>query len=228
MSEVLLEAIDVGQCYPNQEGEPTWLFSHLHFALQAGDSVALMGASGIGKTTWLQILAGLAYPSAGEVYFQGQAWREMSEERCCEIRRSKLGFVYQQHHLLPELSAFENIGLPLLMQGYSWEQSREEIIAMGKALGLSSRLFAPIRALSGGERQRVALGRALIAHPQILFADEPTGNLDPQTAAQVQKHLWDCQQRYGFAMVLVTHSQALASCAKRVLSLTANGLEAQY
>ena len=195
------------------------------FALQPGDQTAIIGASGSGKSTLLHLLGGLDRPTAGEVRLLGTDWTRMSEARRGHLRNQHLGFVYQFHHLLPELTAAENVALPLLIRRMSNRKAREEARHWLQQVDLGHRLEHKPSELSGGERQRVAIARALVTRPSAILADEPTGNLDQERAAQVFELLRAMNRSTGTALALVTHDNTLARELDRSVQLVKGHLE---
>ncbi len=184
---------------------------NVDFTLSPGQSIAIVGASGSGKSTLLNVLGGLERPSAGEVLIDGTAIHTLNERRKGALRNRTLGFVYQFHHLLPEFSALENVGMPLLIGGMPIKEIKERARRILDQVGLSHRLSHKPAHLSGGERQRVAIARALVTEPKCVLMDEPTGNLDPHTADAVQALIHDLQERLRTAFVVVTHDRRFAS-----------------
>jgi lipoprotein-releasing system ATP-binding protein len=173
----------------------------------------------------LRLLGGLDIPTAGEVLIHGTNWQDLSEHRRCVLRNENLGFVYQFHHLLPEFTALENVALPVLLAHRSSAEAIQRATTILREVGLGERLAHKPSQLSGGERQRVAIARALVQRPVCVFADEPTGNLDQQTAAHIFDVMLDLNQRYQTALVVVTHDLNLAGRMDRVLTLNAGKLE---
>ncbi|NRP58893.1 ABC transporter ATP-binding protein [Marinobacterium sp. xm-d-564] len=195
------------------------IINDLNLSVAAGERLAIIGSSGSGKSTLLNLLAGLDTPTAGEVVIAGESISQLSENRRAELRNSQLGFVFQFHHLLPEFSALENIAIPQLLGGASVDAAQQRAAYLLDQVGLSSRAQHKPAKLSGGERQRVAIARALANTPACVLMDEPTGNLDPHTAEDVEQYLLKLNQEQGVAQIVVTHDHALAKRMDRVLEL---------
>lgn len=185
--------------------------------INAGEIVALVGPSGSGKSTLLHIAGLLEKPDEGEINIAGEACSKMGDDRRTLIRRKHLGFVYQYHHLLPEFSALENIVIPQIIAGLGQIEARERANQLLEMLGLSDRASHRPAKLSGGEQQRVAIGRALANAPTLLLADEPTGNLDPDTAGEVFNMLLNLTRKAGLTALIATHNPELASRMDRTL-----------
>jgi len=205
---------------------PRTVFAGVDFELAAGEYVAVMGESGIGKSTLLNLIAGLDTPDAGSILLDGVALVGLDDDALTLTRREKMGFVFQAFHVLPYLSVAQNVAVPLMLLGRDPASVDARVATMLAAVGLADRAASPPRELSGGELQRVAIARALVHEPRLVLADEPTGNLDPESAAQVLALLRDTVKASGAAGILVTHSRAAAHTADRILTLTAAGLRA--
>jgi lipoprotein-releasing system ATP-binding protein len=197
----------------------------LDLRVGAGEAIAVVGDSGVGKSTLLHVLGGLDRPDAGALLFRGQDLLALSPAEVAEYRNRSIGFVFQFHHLLPEFTALENVEMPFRI-GRRGEGAAETAAATLTRLGLADRLDHRPAALSGGEQQRVAIARALAPSPDLVLADEPTGNLDPGSARGVFELLREVQAERGFAMVLATHSGRLARACDRVLRLEEGVLRA--
>ena len=183
------------------------------------EMIAIVGNSGSGKSTFLHLLGGLDKPTLGRVMLGGEDLHTVSEETKCELRNRYLGFVYQFHHLLPEFSALENVGMPLLIRGNEPKSINERAAHLLEQVGLQDRMQHRLGQLSGGERQRVAIARALVAEPLCVLADEPTGNLDPKNAERVLRLFFDLQKSRKTSVVMVTHDPAIAKQAQRTLRI---------
>lgn len=181
--------------------------------LPAGKTVALLGQSGSGKSTLLALLAGLERPTQGEVFLDGQALSPLSEDELCLLRREKVGFVFQAFHLIPTLSALENVAFPLYPTGAPKQERQSRAMELLQRVGLAARRDHLPAKLSGGERQRVAIARALVNRPRVLFCDEPTGNLDSQTGGEILDMLFGLNLEQTMTLLMVTHDQGLAARA---------------
>ena len=199
----------------------TAVFSNVSLQVNSGEFVAIVGESGVGKSTLLNCLAGLDHWDQGTVLLDGQDLGRLGDEPLARLRREHIGFVFQAFHVLPHLDVAQNVALPLMLLGRTDPARVQAMLAAVGLEGLGKRLP---QQLSGGQLQRVAIARALVHRPALLLADEPTGNLDPSTALRVLDTLVDQTRQHGAALVLVTHSQAAAERADRVLQLTALGL----
>jgi ABC-type lipoprotein export system ATPase subunit len=213
----MIQAIDLGKSYPLPDGEVR-VFRGLHFSVPAGEMTAVMGVSGVGKTTLLNLLGGLDRPSEGRVVLEGEDLGTKTIEQLAAIRNEKIGFVFQFFHLLPEFTALENVGLPLLIRGEdrsrAWSRARR---LLGE-VGLEEKAGMRPSQLSGGEQQRVSLARALVGAPRLLLADEPTGNLDSKTGESILRLIRELHDRMGLTSILVTHNERVAAlCDRRLL-----------
>jgi putative ABC transport system ATP-binding protein len=218
---VVLEAREVSKQVSSPEGDLT-ILSGVSFSISRGESVAVVGPSGAGKSTLLALLAGLDLPSAGHVVLNGQNLSELGEDGRALVRAESVGFVFQSFHLVPSLNALENIMLPLELAGAA--NARSAARAIIDQVGLSERWRHYPAQLSGGEKQRVALARAFATEPAVLFADEPTGNLDSRTGANIMQLMFQLNQNSSTTLMLVTHDLSLAERCDRVLSLDAGRL----
>ena len=224
MNSAVLQAAGLSRHFVDAERRLE-ILSDLNLEVSAGERVAIIGSSGSGKSTLLHLLAGLDKPDAGEVRVGGELLNGLSEKARARVRNEHLGFVFQFHHLLPEFSALENVAVPLLLAKRSVNEARaraEELLAQ---VGLAERMTHRPAKLSGGERQRVAIARALANHPGCVLMDEPTGNLDPQTAQEVEGYLQQLNRELGIAFVMVTHDHQLAQRMDRALVLKGGKLE---
>ena len=199
----------------------TAVFSNVSLQVNSSEFVAIVGESGVGKSTLLNCLAGLDHWDQGTVLLDGQDLGRLGDEPLARLRREHIGFVFQAFHVLPHLDVAQNVALPLMLLGRTDPARVQAMLAAVGLEGLGTRLP---QQLSGGQLQRVAIARALVHRPALLLADEPTGNLDPSTALRVLDTLVNQTRQHGAALVLVTHSQAAAERADRVLQLTAQGL----
>jgi len=221
---VVIRCQALGKTY--EEGDlRTPVFHALSLEVRAGETVAIVGASGVGKSTLLHLLGGLDHPSAGEVEVAGQRMSALSPKARGQLRNRALGFIYQFHHLLPEFTALENVMMPLLVRGEPVAKAREPAQRLLERVGLGHRLQHKPGEMSGGERQRAAVARALVTRPACVLGDEPTGNLDEKTAAGVLDLLLELNREQGTALVLVTHDRRLARRLDRTLELTQGQLQ---
>ena len=187
------------------------VLTDINLQVPAGTSMAIVGASGAGKSTLLHILGGLDRPDEGEVKIDGRSLWEMNDSERSDMRNSRLGFIYQFHHLLPEFTALENVAMPLLIRGESSTEATKYAASLLKKVGLDQRLDHKPGELSGGERQRAAVARALVGNPGCILGDEPTGNLDERTANYVFDQLLELNTEFKTSLILVTHDMRLAA-----------------
>jgi len=203
---------------------PRRILDDVSFGVAQGEFVALVGESGVGKSTLLNLIAGLERPDGGALVVDGVDLATLGDDALTVLRRERIGFVFQSFHILPYLSVGQNVALPLALNGKRDARAEARTRAMLDAVRLADRHDSMPRELSGGELQRVAIARALVHEPRIVLADEPTGNLDPESAAQVIALLRDCVKANGATALLATHSRTAAAGADRVLTLTVAGV----
>jgi len=221
MTSSILAARNLSKVVNSAEGALT-ILHNLDLELNKGDSLAIVGASGSGKSTLLGLLAGLDLPSGGAVLLAGKNLSELDEDQRARLRAEHVGFVFQSFQLLDSLNALENVMLPLELEGHA--DARQRARALLERVGLGQRLTHYPRQLSGGEQQRVAIARAFAAEPDVLFADEPTGNLDSHTGERITELLFQLNQERGTTLVLVTHDERLAHRCQRLIRLEAGHL----
>lgn len=218
-TQTVLAARDLVRSFTDGTGSPVPVLNGVSFDITRGEIVAVVGSSGSGKSTLLQILGGLDACDGGSVSIDGQNLQKLSEREICTLRNKKLGFVYQFHHLLPEFTALENVAMPLVIARIPEKEAHERARAALEALGLGHRLTHLPSQLSGGERQRTAIARAMVTNPACILADEPTGNLDHETAMDVFEAFVESARSRGCAVLIVTHDAALAARCDRILRL---------
>lgn len=197
----------------------TRVLNDISLRVNRGEFVSIMGPSGSGKSTLLYILGGLDAPTSGHVFLNGTDISGFDDEKMSRIRRQKIGFVFQFYNLIPNLNVEENIMLPLLLDGKKTKDHQEQLSRILEVTGLSDRRRHTPRELSGGQQQRVAIARALIGSPEILFADEPTGNLDSKTGTEIMNLLCDINRSSGQTIIMVTHSPEAAKCSSRMITV---------
>lgn len=216
---MLLEATDIHKTYAFGSSTVPVL-KGASLSLGAGDTLAIMGKSGVGKSTLLHLLGALDHPTSGTIRYEGTDISSLSRRRLDQLRNELIGFVFQFHHLQPDFTALENIAMPMLIHRRSRKESHLRAEALLERVGLEHRLEHRPQELSGGEQQRVAIARALANEPAIVFADEPTGNLDQTTSDAVQDLLLEINREHGTALVVATHSRALAERLGSIASMS--------
>ncbi|SEI75711.1 lipoprotein-releasing system ATP-binding protein [Allopseudospirillum japonicum] len=221
----LIKASQITKDY-QQGPEHLSILKGINLEVAQGERVAIIGSSGSGKTSLLNILGTLDVATSGELEIAGMVISRLSQTALGRFRNQHLGFVYQFHHLLPEFSALENVRLPLMIAGYQSKQAQEEAYLALEAVGLTARAKHKPAALSGGERQRVAIARALVTRPPCLLLDEPTGNLDQETAQEIQNLLLDISKQSNLSLIVVTHDLKFAQVLDKVYTLSAGVLQA--
>ncbi|MFA6536087.1 MAG: ABC transporter ATP-binding protein [Candidatus Paceibacterota bacterium] len=224
-SAVAIETRDIHKSYFDEGGEETKVLQGISFSIKAGEFVAIMGPSGSGKSTLLHILGFLDYPTSGEYYFGGRRFEHFGEDESAKLRNEKIGFVFQAFNLLPRTTVFENVRLPLFYSRIpesEWQERTERAI---DSVGLSHRMHHESAGLSGGEKQRVAIARALVVRPEIIFADEPTGNLDSKSGQVVMDIIRKLNEEHGHTIVLITHETYTAEQAGRIIRIKDGSIE---
>ncbi len=220
----LLTARQVGKVYPLPKGVLRVL-ENLDFDLQSGEIVAVMGASGVGKTTFLNLLGALDKPTEGTIMIEGEDIHAKSDREKSRLRNAKIGFVFQFYHLLPEFTALENVFIPLLVGGMDRRRARQRAAGVMKEVFLEDKVDQRPSLLSGGEQQRVAIARALANEPRLLLADEPTGNLDQKTGAAIMELILDLHQKKGLSSIIVTHNEKIAQLCQKVYLMESGRLK---
>ncbi len=217
-TEIVLDCQNVSKSFSEAELKVTVL-NDISLQVRKGEQIAIVGSSGSGKSTLLHLLGGLDIPTQGTILAAGKNWQTLNESQRGSWRNQTLGFIYQFHHLLAEFTALENVCMPLLIRGLSVKEAQERARAILDDVGLAKRLQHKPGELSGGERQRAAIARALVTEPRCVLADEPTGNLDRQTAEQVYERMLKLNQSAGTSLIVVTHDMNLAQQMQRTLQL---------
>ena len=224
IEQPLLRVENLGKVFRNPASELV-LFENLSFQVAKGEMVAIVGESGTGKSTLLHIAGTLERPSAGNVYFAGRSLNSLSEDAAADFRNREIGYVWQFHYLLPEFTALENVAMPLLLRGLAWQQVEDDALGWLREVGLAERIDRRSGELSGGEQQRVALARALITKPQLLLADEPTGDLDGRTADSIFELISRLHGEHQLTSLIATHNISFARRCRRVLRLQNGNIE---
>ncbi|MEZ0391056.1 MAG: ABC transporter ATP-binding protein [Pseudobdellovibrionaceae bacterium] len=204
MNEPLIRAVNIRNSY-SQGASELEILKGISLDIKKGDAICIVGASGAGKSTFMHILGTLDQPSQGELYFQNQSLLSMADEELALFRNKEMGFVFQFHHLLSEFTALENVMIPARVAGLDKSEALDRAEVLLRQMGLTTRMTHFPSQLSGGELQRVAIARALVCKPQVLFADEPTGNLDSQNGALIQDLFFQLKETMGLTLVVVTH-----------------------
>ena len=212
--KAILETEDLVKYYGEGENQVRAI-DHTSMQVQHGEFVAVVGRSGSGKSTLLHMLGGLDRPDSGKVYIEGRDIFDLKDEQLAVFRRRKIGFIFQDYNLMPALNVWENIVLPIGLDGK--KVKKDFVLDIVKSIGMEERLHAMSNQLSGGQKQRVAIARALAARPAIILADEPTGNLDSHTEMEVISILKNCVSKYGQTLVMITHDETIAQMADRVI-----------
>jgi len=218
-NEPVMSLRGVEKSFPAGAGQ-TFVLRRVTLDIRAGEFVSIMGPSGAGKSTLLHIAGLLEHPDRGDVYIDGRATAILPDHERTRIRRNEIGFIYQSHHLLPEFTALENVLLPQMIRGLTRNEANKRALELLSYLGLGERLSHRPAELSGGEQQRVALARAVIARPALVLADEPTGDLDSESAEIVLDLMWSLNRDLGATFVIATHNPRLESHATQVIELT--------
>ncbi len=220
----LLVVKGVGKTYPLPKA-PLRVFEQLDFALERGDMVAIMGASGVGKTTLLNVLGALDRPTEGTIFLEGEDIQAMDDRERARLRNEKIGFVFQFYHLLPEFSALENVFLPLLIKGIDKKEAVRRAGVVLKEVFLEDKMEQKPGQLSGGEQQRVAIARALVNEPILLLADEPTGNLDWKSGEAIMSLIRELHAKKGLSSIVVTHNEKIAGYCEKAYLMAAGRLK---
>ena len=210
----MIEGIGLSKSYGSLQ-----VLKSVNISIKQGEIVSITGPSGAGKSTLLQLLGTLDHPQEGEVLYNGEAVSQLKSNKLAAFRNENIGFIFQFHHLLPEFTAIENVCMPGLIQGISKKEAMIRASELLHKLGLGSRLEHKPNELSGGEQQRVAVGRALMNSPKVIFADEPSGNLDTENAEELHNLFLELRKDFGQTFVIVTHNEDLAAMADRVIKM---------
>ena len=219
INDTAIEGRNIIKDFNNIGGTPTRILKNISLKVRKGDFVSIMGPSGSRKSTLLYILGGLDVPSSGSVYMNGTDISKFDDHKMSIIRRRKIGFVFQFYNLIPNLNVEENVMLPLLLDGKKLKDYRSRLDDILETVGLAERKKHTPRELSGGQQQRVAIARALIGNPEILFADEPTGNLDSKTGAEIMELLHSINKHTSQTIIMVTHSAEAAERSGRIITI---------
>jgi len=219
MSEVILKAENIYKSFKTVKKVRLDILKGISLEIEQKKITVIVGASGAGKSTLLHLLGALDRPDSGEVFYENKNIFKLSDERLAKFRNRNIGFIFQFHHLLPEFTALENVAIPQMINGTSLKDASEKSKELLSTVGLSERTEHKPAELSGGEQQRVAVARALANNPQIVFADEPTGNLDSANSEQIHKLIVELKEKYNKTFVIVTHNQNLVKLADKVFEI---------
>lgn len=219
MNEIILKAENIFKSFETTKKVKLDVLKGISLKIEKEKITIIVGASGAGKSTLLHLLGGLDRPDSGEVFYDDDNIFKLSEDRLARFRNKNVGFVFQFHHLLPEFTALENVMIPQMINGTSLPQAKSKSEELLKTVGLTERLDHKPAELSGGEQQRVALARALANSPKIIFADEPTGNLDSVNSEEIHKLILDLKINLGVTFVIVTHNQSLVNLADQIYEI---------
>ncbi len=223
MSDHLIQAQRIHKSY-SKGSSIIEVLHEVDFEVERGKTIAIMGESGVGKSTFLQILGGLLRPTSGEVFFDGKSIFQRTDSQIASYRNESIGFIFQFHYLLPEFTALENVTMPMRISGRDEKTFNDRAADLLTRIGLGHRMNHRPSELSGGEQQRVAIVRALVNQPKVVLADEPTGNLDTETALYVSNLLLSMVKEHGMSLVIATHSEQLAAKADRIYRLKSGKL----
>jgi ABC-type lipoprotein export system ATPase subunit len=219
-----LKIVNLRKDYPLPHGK-LCVFKNVDFTLKKNELVAIMGVSGVGKTTFLNLCGALDRPTKGKILIEGEDINAKDKRQKAEIRNKKIGFIFQFYHLLPEFNAQENVSFPLLISGYSSYEAKKKALERLKEVSLEDKAFIRVSQLSGGEQQRVAIARSLINEPALLLADEPTGNMDWQTGKKILKLIRELHDRKELSSIIVTHNEKVAQFCDRVYLMEGRDLK---
>jgi lipoprotein-releasing system ATP-binding protein len=219
MNQIILKAENIYKSFQTTRKVKLEVLKGISLEIEKEKITIIVGASGAGKSTLLHLLGGLDRPDSGEVFYDDKNIFKLSEDKLARFRNKNVGFVFQFHHLLPEFTAFENVMIPQLISGISFNQAKIKSESLLKTVGLTERLDHKPAELSGGEQQRVAVARALANEPKIIFADEPTGNLDSVNSEEIHRLILDLRKNLGVTFVIVTHNQNLMNLADHIYEI---------
>jgi len=219
MNAIILKAENIFKSFQTTKKVNLNVLKGISLEIEKEKITIIVGASGAGKSTLLHLLGGLDRPDSGELFYDAEDIFKLSEDRLARFRNKNVGFVFQFHHLLPEFTALENVMIPQMINGTSFNQAKVKSAELLKTVGLNERLDHKPAELSGGEQQRVAVARALANNPKIIFADEPTGNLDSVNSEEIHKLILDLKNKLGVTFVIVTHNQSLVNLADQIYEI---------